>query len=104
MNTKQYLIYADESFKKENFYSNFYGGALLEYKNLEKFSEHITNKKQELNLFSEIKWSKVTYQYLDKYIQLMDEFFKYITQNLTKKRKAPSFLHKYFTNNGKTSV
>lgn len=35
MNKKQYLIYSDESHRKGNYFSNFYGGALIEYEKLE---------------------------------------------------------------------
>lgn len=62
---KQYLIYADESYKKGSFYSNFYGGALVDYTHLESLSKMLENKKRELNLLAEVKWSKVTAQYLD---------------------------------------
>ena len=78
---KQYLIYSDESHKKGSFFSNFYGGALLEYKNLDKFNKHLIKKKEELNLLSEVKWSKVTAQYLEKYIELINTFFDYIIAN-----------------------
>ena len=78
---KQYLIYSDESHKKGSYFSNFYGGALLEYKNLENFNLCLNKKKEELNLLSEVKWSKVTAQYLNKYIELIDTFFNYIINN-----------------------
>ena len=44
---KQYLIYSDESHKKGSYFSNFYGGALLEYKNLENFNLCLNKKKEE---------------------------------------------------------
>jgi hypothetical protein len=83
---KQYLIYADESDKKGKFYSNFYGGALINYANLEKINESISNKKQKLGFFQEIKWTKVTEQYLDKYIEIINYFFKFIKNNQIKIR------------------
>lgn len=76
--TKQYLIYADESHKKGEYFSNFYGSAMLEYNKLQKINNDLINKKKELNLFSEVKWNKVTMQYLNKYIELINYFFKYI--------------------------
>ena len=33
---KQYLIYADESHRKGKYFSNFYGGALVNYTELKK--------------------------------------------------------------------
>ena len=35
---KQYLIYSDESFKRGNYYSNFYGGSLVDYTKLQKIN------------------------------------------------------------------
>ena len=35
---KQYLIYADESHRKGKYFSNFYGGALVNYTELEKIN------------------------------------------------------------------
>ena len=72
---KQYIIYADESHQKGSFFSNFYGGALLEYKNLENISKKITKYKERLGLYAEVKWTKVTAQYLEKYINLINYFF-----------------------------
>ena len=65
---KQYLIYADESHRKGKYFSNFYGGALVNYIYLEKISNKLNLKKEELGLFQEVKWTKVTEQYLDKYL------------------------------------
>ena len=83
---KQYVIYADESHRKGKFYSNFYGGALVDYCKLEKISDKLNNKKNELGLLGEVKWTKVTSQYLDKYIELMNFFFKYVNSNKIKIR------------------
>lgn len=83
---KQYLLYADESHRKGNFFSNFYGGSLLEYNKVEQITAELNHKKEELGLFQEIKWTKVTEQYLDKYIELMKYFFKYIKSNKIKIR------------------
>ena len=83
---KQYLIYADESHRKGKYFSNFYGGALIEYNKLEKINKNLNKKKEELGLFQEIKWTKVTEQYLDKYIKLINYFFQFIKTNEIKIR------------------
>lgn len=83
---KQYLIYADESHRKGKYFSNFYGGALVEYNQLEKINIALNKKKEELGLFQEIKWTKVTEQYLQKYVELMNFFFKFIKSNKIKIR------------------
>ena len=43
-------------------------------------------KKQELNLFGEIKWTKVTANYLNKYLEMMDLYFKFIKEGKIKVR------------------
>ena len=75
---KQYLIYSDESYKRGNYYSNFYGGALVDYTKLQKINNILNNKKLELNFYGEVKWSKVSATYLPKYIELINLFFKLI--------------------------
>ena len=75
---KQYLIYSDESFIKGKFFSNFYGGALIEYNNLKKINNILNTKKEELHFFGEIKWSKVSANYLEKYIEMINTFFEFI--------------------------
>jgi hypothetical protein len=83
---KQYLIYADESHRKRKFFSNFYGGALIDYVNLEKINNVLNSKKHSLGLLQEIKWTKVTEQYLDKYIKIIDYFFIFVRSNKIKIR------------------
>ncbi|MHB9143925.1 MAG: hypothetical protein ACYC5Y_01060 [Symbiobacteriia bacterium] len=41
-------------------------------------------KKRELNLNDEVKWQKVTSQYLDKYRSLIDLFFDFIERDMVK--------------------
>ncbi len=75
---KQYLIYADESHRKGKYFSNFYGGTLINYNELEKLNNSISLKKEELGLHQEVKWTKVTEQYLEKYMELINFFFEFI--------------------------
>lgn len=83
---KQYLIYSDESYIKGEFFSNFYGGALVDYSQLQNISDILNEKKMELNLGAEIKWSKVSDNYLDKYIEMINLFFDFIKSNKIKIR------------------
>lgn len=83
---KQYLIYSDESYIKGEYYSNFYGGALINYKDLEKLNNILNQKKKELNLGQEIKWTKVSENYLNKYIEMINLFFSLIKNNQVKIR------------------
>ena len=81
METEEYIIYCDESAKKGKYFGNFYGGAITSSKRINQLNELLNAKKQDLNLFKEIKWSKVTEAYLQKYIEIMDTFFNYIKNN-----------------------
>lgn len=87
MGKKEYLIYADESHRKGKFFSNFYGGALINYKNKDKLNDLLQAKKNELGFNeNEVKWVKVTEQYLNKYIELINFFFGLIKNNKIKIR------------------
>jgi len=75
---EEYIIYCDESAKKGKYFGNFYGGAIVSAKQINKLNTVLNQKKKELNLLGEIKWSKITESYLDKYIEIIDLFFDYI--------------------------
>ncbi|MDD5948362.1 MAG: hypothetical protein PUC39_01325 [Lachnospiraceae bacterium] len=81
-----YVIYCDESIVKGKYYSNFYGGALVNSKDFDDVVSILESKKKELNLFNEIKWTKVTEQYLDKYIDFITTYFELIKQGKIKIR------------------
>lgn len=80
------VIYCDESDDEGLFYSNFYGGALVRSVHLQECIERLEACKFDLNLLCEVKWSKVTENYLDKYITLMAEFFDLIAEDKIKVR------------------
>ncbi len=74
----EYIIWCDESISKGEHFSNFYGGAIAESRNAEEIIGALKTKKEELNLFGEVKWVKVTDNYLEKYKQLISLFFEYL--------------------------
>ena len=76
--SKEYVIHCDESTERGKFYSNFYGGALARAEDLGSLRAALSAKKKELNLHGEIKWDKVTANYLDKYRKLMEFFFEFV--------------------------
>jgi len=82
----EYIIYADESLRDGQYYSNFYGGALVSAKDLTPANQALQATKTTQNLHGEIKWSKVTAQYLDKYVAVMDSFFEWVQQDKIKVR------------------
>lgn len=83
---KEFIIYCDESVKRGEYYSNFYGGTIVNSTYKELVEDCIKEKMQALNLNGEIKWSKVTTQYVSKYIELIDLFFNFIHDGKLKTR------------------
>ena len=61
-------------------------GALINLSDINFIENELNNKKQELNLNGEIKWTKVTDNYLDKYIEIINLFFELIKLNKIKVR------------------
>ena len=51
-----------------NIIVTFMDGALINLSDINLIDKVLNNKKEELNLNGEIKWTKVTDNYLDKYI------------------------------------
>lgn len=101
------IIYCDESISKGKFYSNFYGGALIKASDQERISKALQGKKDELNIFQEIKWSKTSSAFVSEYIDFIDKFFEFIefgevkmrvmfTQNINQKPFVQSDSEEYF--------
>lgn len=82
----EYVIYADESTARGRFYSNFYGGVMVRSVDLEDIKQALSQEKQQLNLHGEVKWSKVTANYLDKYSRLVRRFFSEVQRDRLKIR------------------
>lgn len=83
---KEYVLYCDESVADGAFYSNFYGGLLVGGSQVEAVSRRLAAVKAAQNLLGEVKWQKVTDNYLGKYIALMDAFFDEVSAGHVKVR------------------
>lgn len=83
---KEYIIYCDESETKGRIFSNFYGGALVDSDHITDVRDGLAKKKQDLHMFGEIKWSKISTNYHEKYIALMDFFFDLVREGKVKLR------------------
>ena len=83
---REYIVYCDESIKNGPYYSNFYGGAVVSSADYEKVVQKLNEKKISLNLFKEIKWTKVTTNYLEKYIEFINCYFDLIEEGKIKIR------------------
>jgi len=84
--SKEYIIYADESVIKGKYYSNFYGGLLVRSEDLEYVLSVLEEEKRVQNLHKEIKWQKVTGNYLSKYKKVTNTFFDLVEQDKIKIR------------------
>jgi len=82
----EYILYVDESNSEGPYYSNFYGGILVRSIDLEYVERVLENKKLEVGINSEIKWQRVSKQYLDRYKALVDTLFDLLEQDLVKIR------------------
>lgn len=82
----EYIIYCDESVGKGKYYSNFFGGVLVQSKDFDLIKQTLDEKKQSLNITAEMKWIKVTSSYLMKYVEIMDTFFSFVKDKKIKVR------------------
>lgn len=86
MAKRHYIIYCDESDKKGRYFSNFYGGALINARDQEVITRLLDEKKVKLGLTSEIKWQRVTSQYLDLYAEFIRYYFEFVSTGRIKIR------------------
>lgn len=85
-NPREYVIYTDESDKDGRYFSNFYGGVLVRSTDLDDVVKRLEKCKRQENLLQEVKWQKVTANYLEKYRALMGEFFDLVAVGRIKVR------------------
>jgi len=83
---KHYIIYADESDKRGRYFSNFFGGVLLDAAERGRISEELDAKKAELGLNHELKWQNVDASCVDRYIEFIRTYFTYIAASRLKVR------------------
>jgi hypothetical protein len=83
---RELIIYCDESSSRGRHFSDFYGGALVDSDHIDAVRSRIAAKKKELNLHGEIKWTKITENYVDKYIEIVDLVFELISRGMLKLR------------------
>ena len=76
MQDKEFILFCDESDRRGKYYSNFYGGVITGSSQYQRLTDLLNNKKADLNLYQEVKWEKVTEQYLEKYMELIRVFFE----------------------------
>ena len=82
----EFTLYCDESSQSGPKYSDFFGGCVVSSKDLSDIVKALEAKKAELFLNGEVKWSKVTENYLSKYTELMTLFFSFVKNGKIKVR------------------
>lgn len=83
---RELLIYCDESDQSGRFYSNFYGGLLVESTHLVEVERRINAVRERHGLHSELKWQKISEAYANKYIAVVDELFDLTLEGKVKLR------------------
>lgn len=78
MAKRHYIIYSDESDRKGKYFANFFGGVLIKAEDREDIEARLSAKKVELNLNQEIKWERVTKNYLEKYKEFITYYFTFV--------------------------
>lgn len=81
---KRFIIYCDESKSKGRYYSNFYGGALIEAKDRQRIEGKLISRKG--NITGELKWTKIGPYNESVYIDVVDTFFDLIAEGVVKCR------------------
>ncbi|WP_010324474.1 DUF3800 domain-containing protein [Marinobacterium stanieri] len=84
--SNELVIYCDESVKKGQFYSDFYGGVLVQSGDQNRIIDALSQRLIDLELGAEVKWTKISEQYAQRYIDLMDTFFDFVQEGLLKGR------------------
>jgi Protein of unknown function (DUF3800) len=82
----EYILYCDESVREGQYYSNFYGGVLVGASLVQAVSSRLNAAKAALRFAGEVKWTKVTVAYLDKYCRLIDALFDEVEADRVKVR------------------
>lgn len=75
---REIIIYADESTKRGRFFSDFYGGVAVRSEDLREVTEKLQGSAEQEHLLAEVKWQKVSANYVGKYSAFIDTFFDLI--------------------------
>ncbi|MBK9276108.1 MAG: DUF3800 domain-containing protein [Flavobacteriales bacterium] len=86
MSMRELHIWCDESVQKGHYYSDFYGGILVESKHLKHVNERLWAVLKKHDYRHEAKWQHVTPMVLPVYIDLMDALFDLVVEGLVKVR------------------
>lgn len=74
----EYILYCDESSAQGERYTDFFGGCMIQAGRQQAISDTLNQKKTDLGMNAEIKWTKVSERYVDKYCELLHLFFDFV--------------------------
>ena len=75
---EEYTLFCDESSSTGKIFTDFFGGCIVKESMIPQIVADLEAKKIELGITAEIKWTKVSEDYVEKYIELIKVFFKYV--------------------------
>jgi hypothetical protein len=84
----EYTLFCDESLDRGPYFSNFYGGVLVNSKNLAAINDRIASVREEHEVSSdtELEWKKVSQHRFDAYSAVIAEVFALIREGKLKAR------------------
>lgn len=101
------FIYLDESIERGPKCSWFFGGLLVQAKHHAAVVQRLTLAKERCGITGELKWTNVTWQFSERYIEFLREVFRLMDEGLvririkfTPNRNLPQNLAPYYASNG----
>ena len=86
MTQRNLIIYCDESTEKGRYYSHFYGGVMVPETHRRIIENRLLDVKAAQNLGAELKWTKITEAWADRYIAFIDEIFDMMDEGIMRMR------------------
>lgn len=84
---KEFILYCDEGEERGKKFSNFYGGLLVHSGKIDQINARLLSVKKALFINDgELKGTKITQNYADKYCQFLQEVFAMLREDLFKIR------------------
>lgn len=97
---KEWILFCDESVGKGEYFSNFYGGALVKASEYERITRELRETMKRNGIAGEVKWSKTTDIRLPAYSSLIRRLFDEVRADNLKIRVM--FTHDYHRPTGLT--
>jgi hypothetical protein len=83
---KEYWIFADESVQEGRLFSHFFGGAIVPASQYPHVENRLRIRKAEIGFLKELKWQRVTQQWVEGYQQIITAFFDELREGTVRMR------------------